>query len=176
MASAASINRLSEPQSRFQQSQTNPYKPSYMKNDIELANVSFYQLNQDEVDAKLKTACRLATQAYERSKSVFIWTVDEEGSKRVDDLLWEFPPDRFVPHEQSFIKTQFKNLVRIHHQIPEDNHYVLINLTQEPVALAGKFERVFEIVLPSESDSAATRQSHYEQINCTIQNHTINVG
>lgn len=147
-----------------------------MKNDIELASVSFYQLDRVDLDAKLKTACRLAAQAYDRAKSVFILTANEEDSRKVDEMLWEFPSDRFVPHEQSSEKPSHDNLVRIHNQLPDDSHYVLINLTDQAVAIAGKFERIFEIVMPNESDSARSRHNHYEQLNCTIQNHTIKLG
>lgn len=147
-----------------------------MKNDIELASVSFYQLDRVDLDAKLKTACRLAAQAYDRTKSVFILTANEEDARKIDEMLWDFPSDRFVAHEQSLEKPSHDNLVRIHNQLPDDSHYVLINLTDQAVAIAGKFERIFEIVMPNESDSARLRQNHYEQLNCTIQNHTIKLG
>lgn len=147
-----------------------------MKNDVELANVSFYQLDRNDVDAKLKTACRLAAQAYTRSMSVFVLTDSEQVSERVDELLWDFPSDRFLPHVINVEKPTYPNLVRIHHQVPDDSHYVLINLTEQPVAIAGKFERIFEIVLPQETDSATARRDHYEKLNCTIQTHTIKVG
>ncbi len=147
-----------------------------MKNDIELASVSFYQLDRVDVDAKFKTACRLASQAYERAKTVFILTAKEEDSKRIDELLWEFPPDRFIPHIHGAERPAHQNLVRVHSELPDDSHYVLINLTDQAVAIAGKFERIFEIVMPNESDSARARHNHYEQLNCTVQHHTIKLG
>ncbi|MCY4129202.1 MAG: DNA polymerase III subunit chi [Gammaproteobacteria bacterium] len=146
-----------------------------MKNDVELANVSFYRLDRVDLDGKFKTACRLASQAYERSKSVFILTANEEDSQKMDQLLWDFPSNRFIPHVQRAEKPSHHNLVRIHHQLPEDSHYVLINLTDQAVAIAGKLERIFEITMPSEADSARARQNHYEQLNCTVQTHSIKI-
>lgn len=144
-----------------------------MKPELNLANVSFYRLDRDDLDSKFKTACRLASQAYERAKAVFILTINEEDSKKIDKLLWDFPPDRFVPHVQSSEKPTYRNLVRINSQLPVDSHYVLINLTDQAIAIAGKFERIFEIVTPDEAESAQARQHHYEQLNCTIQNHSV---
>ena len=107
---------------------------------------------------------------------MFILTANEEDSAKLDELLWEFPKDRFVPHESCAEKPSGQNLVRIHNQLPEDSHYVLINLTDHPVAIAGRFERIFEIVMPNETETARTNRSHYEQLNCTIQNHSVKVG
>lgn len=107
---------------------------------------------------------------------MFILTANDEDSARIDELLWEFPPDRFVPHERCMERPSHQNLARIHHQLPEDGHYVLINLTDQAIAIAGKFERIFEIVMPNEADAASTRQNHYEQLNCTVQNHSVKVG
>ena len=106
---------------------------------------------------------------------MFILTANEEDSQKMDQLLWDFPSNRFVPHVQSVDKPSHHNLVRIHHQLPEDSHYVLINLTDQAVAIAGKFERIFEIAMPDETDSARSRQDHYEQLNCTVQTHSIKI-
>ena len=147
-----------------------------MKNDSELASVSFYQLDRVDLEAKFKTACRLAAQAYERAMSVFILTAVEEDSARIDELLWDFPPGRFVPHVQGEEKPSYRNLVRISNQLPDDSHFVLINLTDQAVAIAGKFERIFEIVMPNEVESARARQNHYEQVNCTVKKHSVKLG
>ena len=138
--------------------------------------MSFYHLDKVDLDAKFKTACRLASQAYERAKSVFILTANEEDATTIDELLWEFPPNRFIPHVRSADKPVQHNLVRIHNQLPEDSHYVLINLTSEAVAIAGRFERIFEIVMPDEVSTARTRHNHYEKLNCTVQNHSVKVS
>lgn len=147
-----------------------------MKNDVELASVSFYQLDRNDVDSKFKTACRLASQAFERSKSVFILTANERDSAKLDELLWDFPPSRFIPHVVCTDKPSHRNLVRINCQLPEDSHYVLINLTDQAVAIAGRFERIFEIVMPNETETARAHRSHYEKLNCAIQNHSVKLG
>lgn len=106
---------------------------------------------------------------------MFILTASEQDSLKMDQLLWDFPPERFIPHVQSAEKPSDRHLVRIHNQLPEDSHYVLINLTDQTVAIAGKFERIFEIVMPNEVDSARARQRHYEQLNCTVHTHSIKI-
>ena len=147
-----------------------------MKNDAELAAVSFYNLDHDNVHAKLQTACRLAAQAYGLAKSVFILAANEEAARAMDSMLWEFPKDRFVPHVLSDEPPEYDNRVRIGCELPKDSHYLLINLTANLIAFTGKIDRVFEIVMPSEKEAASKRQSHYENLNCTIQSHSIRVA
>ena len=147
-----------------------------MKNDAELAAVSFYNLDHDNTLAKFQTACRLAAQAYGLAKSVFILAQNDEEAKEIDNMLWEFPKDRFIPHLLSDEPPEHDNRVRIGSKLPDDSHYLLINLTANLIAFTGKIDRVFEIVLPSEKEAASKRQSHYENLNCTIQSHSIRVA
>ncbi len=151
-------------------------KDKKTKKDIDLASVNFYELDQDDEQGKMQTACRLAAQAYKQAMSVFILTPNESTSKAIDDLLWNFPPHRFIPHSLQDGDESSGNLIRIDHKDPEQKSHLLINLTQRKIGIAGKVERIFEIVLPHERTSARDRQHHYEQLNCTIQIHSVKLS
>lgn len=112
------------------------------------------------------TACRLATQAYENAKFAFILTRDENESQQINDLLWNFPEDRFIPHTQGE-QSDGKTLIHIHHKQPDESHFLLINLTPD-APITGKSKRIFEIVLTNETDSAIKRRRHYEDLQCEI--------
>ena len=43
-------------------------------------------------------ACEIAEENYARGNRVQIVVVDQEQAERLDDLLWTFKPDSFVPH------------------------------------------------------------------------------
>ena len=43
-------------------------------------------------------ACEIAEENYVQGKRVQIVVVDQQQAERLDDLLWTFKPDSFVPH------------------------------------------------------------------------------
>ena len=138
-----------------------------------IAEVSFYDLaNQNPLD-KLTTACRLVARAFDISKNVFVWTSDENETKKMSDLLWQHPKGRFIPHTIGSEKPDYPNLVRIGTVLPDDNHYLVINLTNERVGIAGKYERIFEIVLPADFEASNERFKHYDGLECTVQRHSV---
>jgi DNA polymerase-3 subunit chi len=43
-------------------------------------------------------ACEIAEENYAQGRRVQIIVVDQEQAERLDDLLWTFKPDSFIPH------------------------------------------------------------------------------
>lgn len=43
-------------------------------------------------------ACEIAEHTYAQGDRLQIITIDEEQAARLDDLLWTYKPDNFVPH------------------------------------------------------------------------------
>ena len=43
-------------------------------------------------------ACEIAEENYARGRKLQIIALDQEQAERLDDLLWTFKPDSFVPH------------------------------------------------------------------------------
>jgi len=43
-------------------------------------------------------ACEIAEENYARGSRVQIIALDQEQAERLDDLLWTFKPDTFIPH------------------------------------------------------------------------------
>jgi DNA polymerase-3 subunit chi len=43
-------------------------------------------------------ACEIAEENYARGRRVQIIALDQDQAERLDDLLWTFKPDTFVPH------------------------------------------------------------------------------
>ena len=48
--------------------------------------------------AALRYACVLAANCYRQQQKVFIFTDNQQQAHYVDELLWSFEPDSFVPH------------------------------------------------------------------------------
>ncbi len=50
------------------------------------------------LDALHLAACRLAEQHYRQQKTVYIHCKDKQQAYAIDELLWQFEPSAFVPH------------------------------------------------------------------------------
>lgn len=118
--------------------------------------VDFYVLD-DEQSAELLT-CRLAMMAWERGHRTAILTDNADEVRRLDELMWQHPRGRFLPHSADFLNPNAP--VRIgtaESEIPEDCE-ALINLTSKAVPRPDRFKRLFEIVPGSESERSASRE------------------
>lgn len=131
-----------------------------------IAEVRFYDLDTQDPHEKLKLVCRLVAKAYEISQSTIVWTPSTKITEQLNELLWDYPVNRFIPHIVGKEPPDHKNLVRISSEQPNDSHYLLINLTNQKVGIGGKYERIFEIVLPSEFEESKERFSHYDELGC----------
>lgn len=60
--------------------------------------VDFYVLKRAEGRARNLFACRLAEKAYLKQCQVLVLAGDDAQARELDDLLWTFSDDSFVPH------------------------------------------------------------------------------
>lgn len=59
---------------------------------------NFYLLKQDTEQARRLLACRLAEQQMKQGQRVCVLTDTPEQAQELDQLLWSFTPESFVPH------------------------------------------------------------------------------
>lgn len=60
--------------------------------------VDFYILEATAEREWLRTACRLAEKAWQKGHRIFIHTDSQQTARSVDDMLWTYRQDSFVPH------------------------------------------------------------------------------
>ena len=146
-----------------------------MPKNLNLPSVSFYQVAGKDVAKKRQIACRLAAQGFSLGEKLFILTSNEEESQQIDELLWHYPTNRFVPHavNNGNEAKSASTTVRIYHETPADNQYLLINLTANQITNLGRFRRIFEVALENERDAANAREEHYRKLGCVIETHKI---
>jgi len=65
-----------------------------------MTEVDFYVLGEANDDAVLRTACRLTQKAWNQGLRIYVLASTDEQAARMDDLLWTFQQDSFVPHER----------------------------------------------------------------------------
>ena len=123
--------------------------------------VDFYVIKSQEPDQKLLIACRLIEKAYRHGHRVFIHCDHQEQAQQIDELLWTFKEDSFIPHNIQGEGPDQPPVVQIGYQNNVGNfNDILINLSQDVPAFFIKFRRIIEIVEADEESKNISRQ-HY---------------
>lgn len=127
-----------------------------------MTRVDFYILPDVDEAARRRFTCRLAHRAATSGKRVHI-RADEAAAVDLDELLWEYPPDRFLPHAR-IGNASGKEPVTVGNGEDEPTHDdVLINLAGDIPGFFARFERVSEIVLSSDRGQGRDKYRRYRE-------------
>ena len=109
-----------------------------------------------------RLACKLAMMAWEQGHHVAVLTEDESHADALDELMWDFPPGRFLPHSRGKADPEVPVSINARAlEIPADRD-VVINLADTAVPEPGRFKRLLEIVPGVEQKRLASRQKFRE--------------
>lgn len=136
--------------------------------------VMFYQLNDEAVNnngtdisksvdvsdtsSAFYHACLQASHFYRQNQRVFIYTKDQNQAEQVDELLWSFDSDSFVPHNLVGEGPKQGAAVEISYQPPRGRRPVLINLTDTVPNFADKFQFIVDFVPSDETLKQQARE------------------
>lgn len=124
-----------------------------------MTRIDFYILQEEQTEARLHFACRLIEKARRQGNKVFVATDSPQQAERLDQLLWSFKPESFVPHSMEYSNTETQSPVLIGNtEDCADHHDVLINLSSEIPLYFSRFERLIEVVCQHTDVLQATRQ------------------
>lgn len=119
----------------------------------------------DEKNNKLPTlytvnyqACLQASYFYSQNQRVFIYTKDQAHSEEIDELLWSFQPDSFVPHNLVGEGPKQGAAVEISYQPIQGRRPILINLTDTVPEFAHKFNYIVDFVPNDENLKQLARE------------------
>ena len=102
-----------------------------------MPRVDFYVLPDNKDNGRALLACRLADKAYTLGHEVYILVASEAQAGALDDLLWTFRQDSFIPHERYPLAGDEASPVLIGTILPtEARAYILINFTDRPRVLS----------------------------------------
>lgn len=122
-----------------------------------MTRVDFYQIETDE--PTLAFACRLIEKIYRLGMKIHIHTVDAAQSAALDDMLWDYRPEAFIPH--ALYASREAVPVKIGHaDEPVEHQQVLVNLSGQVPDFFSRFERVAEVVPLAENHRSAARQNY----------------
>lgn len=63
-----------------------------------MTQVDFYILPDGSEESRLRLACRLADKAVQSKLGVFVLAETEADARKLDELLWTFAQNSFLPH------------------------------------------------------------------------------
>ncbi len=107
-------------------------------------------------------ACRLIEKAYLQGQTTLVWCHDEEAVKKLDDLLWIFKEDSFIPHTTEIDSTP----TAVHLIFQEENFInkdILINLRSELPQKTNLFARIIQIVNTLDNEAKKLGRNLYKQ-------------
>ena len=120
-----------------------------------------------EVADKVAYACRLVRKARSADCSVVVLTADGRQLAALDEALWTFSEQDFLPHVTAGdpLAQQTPVILTASDDAELPHHQVLINLSDTTPAHFASFERMFEIVSSDATDKAAGRERYrfYQQ-------------
>lgn len=122
----------------------------------ETCQVDFYVLARPTQSA-VQFVCRLAMMAWEQGHRVTVRTESEAESRELGELMWDYPPGRFLPHEIGKASADVPvSIVTRDVEIPEHRDLV-INLCTDPVPGPDRYRRLCEIVPAETAQRTASR-------------------
>ena len=125
-----------------------------------MTQVEFYILENDQ--SREMIACHLVEKAWQQQHRVHIHTESAAQAKKLDEMLWSFSDDSFIPHEIGSHNEKLAT-VSIDHAADPVCHEMLINLAAEVPVFFSRFERVTEIIDddPQHKESGRERYRFY---------------
>jgi DNA polymerase-3 subunit chi len=111
-----------------------------------------------DTSSALYHACLQASYFYRQNQRVFIYTQDKYQAEQIDELLWAFESDSFVPHNLVGEGPKQGAVVEIGYQPPRGRRPVLINLTTTVPDFANQFQFIVDFVPSDETLKQQARE------------------
>jgi DNA polymerase III subunit chi len=122
-----------------------------------MPRADFYLIDKPRFrDDPLLLVCELAKRAFESGQPTLILTRSLDEAERLDEKLWEFDENAFIPHQIAGDDDDAITPVLI---VPPDTataeRTLVINLRED--CAPGLFERVLEVVAADENERLGSR-------------------
>lgn len=114
-----------------------------------MARADFYLIAKPRFrNEPLRLVCELARRAFEAEQPALILVRDEAQAEELDDLLWSFDPDAYLPHQIAGVAEveddEVTPILVVPPGVETPSRPLVINLRD--AAATGEFVRVLEVV------------------------------
>lgn len=119
----------------------------------------------------LQDVCRVAAECYSQKLRTAILCKDQQQAENIDELLWQLPTERFVPHNLEGEGPAGGAPVEIFWSLEKAMRPVLINAAAVSISNPHKHQKIYEFVLPDEhaKQAARVRYKAYQLAGCYMQ-------
>ena len=127
-----------------------------------MTRIDFYQLNPQRHRYD-QVVCQLCQKAYDNNQMTLLLTENPQQSQHLDQMLWTFRDDSFLPHDSTEIEG-LKIPILIQDQPDRrGDRQLLINLSATVPSYFAQFERVIELVTEDNKAQAREHYSYYKE-------------
>ncbi|ALP52436.1 hypothetical protein Tel_04355 [Candidatus Tenderia electrophaga] len=145
-----------------------------------MTRIDFYILEAEHGNRE-QFACRIAEKAYRLGHGVYVHTSDARQAARLDELLWTFKQNSFIPHGIDGASPDPDAAVLIGHNGDAETsahaqgREVLINLDQQVPLFFSSFKRVAEVIDQhgDNKSSGRARYKFYRDRGYSLETHNI---
>lgn len=150
-----------------------------------MTQVDFYILPESSDQARLALACRLADKAVQQRLDVFVLADSESEARQLDELLWTFAQNSFLPHRLAWeldAPAEEPILIGCRERampeaVTEETHRwdVIVNLTPDVPETFGRYQRLAEIVdaEPGRREHGRVRYRYYRDRGYELKTHQL---
>lgn len=148
-----------------------------------MTQIDFYILGENSSRDINHVCCQLCEKALTQQMNVLIYTQSIEQAEKLDDLLWSFKVNSFIPHYNQLTEhndsllSEFNYPVLITSSDILNQHYsqLLINLTSSLPPFYQHFSRVAEMVDKNNNvkESARERYRFYQKNNFPLNKYDL---
>ncbi|WP_017464067.1 DNA polymerase III subunit chi [Dyella ginsengisoli] len=135
-----------------------------------MPRADFYLIDKPRFrEQPLLLVCELAKRAYAAQQPALVLCRDFEQAEALDELLWDFDEDAFIPHQLAGDDDDAQTAVLlVPPGIETPDRPLLINLREQRAE--GRYERVLEVVAadPAEREGSRQRWREYAGLGFTV--------
>lgn len=140
--------------------------------------VDFYIISDNNPQSEDVVACRLAEKALKQGYKILILGQNSKQLHQLDEKLWTFKEDSFIPHEIINVDSsvhEHLNIALSTDASLNEKANLLINLSGQVPANLNRFERIAEIVpaKKQERHQSRARFKAYREKQCELQTHNL---
>ena len=123
-----------------------------------MPRADFYLIQKERFrEEPLLLVCELARKAHDANRWTLVLTRDAEQAERLDELLWAFDDEAYVPHQiAGDAEDELTPVLIASPDVDTPMRALVINLRDEPVS--GSFDRVLEVVPADDSARGPLRE------------------
>ncbi len=139
-----------------------------------MTEVGFYILGEEAAYDRLALVCRIVEKAYNGGHRVYIHCADPQQARRVDELLWSFKQNSFVPHAMDAVDEPSPVHIGYADEPSNEGHEdVLINLAETIPDFFSRFHRLAEVVDNGNREVGREHYRFYRERGYPLQDHRI---